>query len=122
MSAGRARRRKAINYLRSWPPRPIDRGFTLHVEFKSKSVVFESDVRVDSESCVQQERATVAAANDTPDIEELGGMLIRGEFPPNYDTIIRNISDEDLERLWAYFKHKRRTTSEGGDDPPAQTA
>ena len=42
-------------------------------------------------------------ANATPDIEELAGMLTRGEFPENYDSIIRNISDEDLERLWATF-------------------
>ena len=43
------------------------------------------------------------AANDSPDIEELAGMLTRGEFPENYDSIIKNISDEDLERLWAVF-------------------
>jgi len=42
----------------------------------------------------------LANAKDTPDIEELAGMLTRGEFPENYDHIIRNISDEDLERLW----------------------
>jgi hypothetical protein len=50
----------------------------------------------------------LANANDTPDIEELAAMLMGGEFPENYDHIIRNISDEDLERLWAIFKQKWR--------------
>ena len=55
----------------------------------------------------------LANANDTPDIDELAGMLTRGEFPENYDHIIRNISDEDLERLWATFKQKWRGMNEG---------
>ena len=56
------------------------------------------------------------AANDSPDIEELAGMLMRGEFPENYDSIIRNISDEDLERLWAVFHRMRHAMSQRTDD------
>jgi hypothetical protein len=31
-------------------------------------------------------------------------MLARGEFPANYESIIANISEEDVERLRAFFK------------------
>jgi hypothetical protein len=54
------------------------------------------------------------------DIETLAGSLVRGEFPENYDIIIRNISDEDLEWLWAVFKQKWRVMNEGGGDVPSQ--
>lgn len=40
-------------------------------------------------------------------IQELAGMLVRGEFPDNYDQIIREISDEDLERVWQVFYELR---------------
>ena len=109
MSPGHRRPRKAINCLHSCPHRHIHRGCALHVAFDSKPVQFESVIRADGKSCVQEERASVVvgeAANDTPDIEALAGMLTRGEFPPDYDSIIRNISDEDLERLWACFNQK----------------
>ncbi|HYI92529.1 MAG TPA: hypothetical protein VEX68_03220 [Bryobacteraceae bacterium] len=59
----------------------------------------------------------LANANNTPDIDELAGMLTRGEFPENYDNIIRNISDEDLERLWAAFYRMRQHVNEGASDP-----
>jgi NADPH-dependent glutamate synthase beta subunit-like oxidoreductase len=35
-------------------------------------------------------------------------MLVRGEFPENYDQIIREISDDDFERLWELFEQKRK--------------
>jgi hypothetical protein len=52
--------------------------------------------------------------DNTPNVEELAGMLARGEFPADYELIIANISDEDLERLWAFFKQKRGVVNEGG--------
>ena len=66
----------------------------------------------ESLSCAKCEfRQMLANANDTPDIDELAGMLTRGEFPENYDHIIRNISDDDLERLWAVFHRMRLVMS-----------
>jgi hypothetical protein len=41
------------------------------------------------------------------DIETLATSLVGGEFPVNYDEIIRAMSDDDLERLWEVFKKKR---------------
>ena len=41
-------------------------------------------------------------------VEALALMLVRGEFPENYDQIIREISDDDFERLWEIFEEKRR--------------
>ena len=60
------------------------------------------------------------AANDSPDIEELAGMLTRGEFPENYDSIIRNISDEDLESLWESFNQMLRVMNKKDDGASAQ--
>ncbi len=40
-------------------------------------------------------------------VETLAIMLVRGEFPENYDEIIREISDDDFERLWEFFDEKR---------------
>jgi|GraSoiStandDraft_4_1057263.scaffolds.fasta_scaffold564120_1 hypothetical protein len=51
--------------------------------------------------------------DSTPNVEELAGMIARGDFPPNYESIIANISDEDLEQLWVFFKHKRASGKEG---------
>ena len=50
-------------------------------------------------------------------VQELAGMLMRGDFPDNYDSIIRDMSDEDLELLWSYFEHDRRSKKDGGDLP-----
>ena len=77
------------------------------VVFDSQPLQAESDIRTDGESCAQERLASVVAeeaADDTLNVEELAAMLSRGEFPPNYDSIIRKISDEDLERLWALFR------------------
>ena len=41
-------------------------------------------------------------------VEALAVMLVRGEFPENYDQIIREISDDDFERLWEIFEEKRK--------------
>ena len=46
-------------------------------------------------------------ANPEVDIEALASMLQRGEVPQEYESIIRNISDDDLERLWTCFKRQR---------------
>jgi hypothetical protein len=54
---------------------------------------------------------------NTLNIEEIARMLMRGEFPDNYDSIIRDISDDDLELLWSYFEHNRRSKNDGGDGP-----
>jgi hypothetical protein len=40
-------------------------------------------------------------------MEDVAVMLIRGEFPDNYDEIVREISDDDFERLWQIFDEKR---------------
>jgi hypothetical protein len=50
--------------------------------------------------------STDSIPDNTLNVEELAGMLARGEFPANYDSFIANISDGDLERLWAFFKQK----------------
>ena len=50
--------------------------------------------------------------NETPDLEELAEMLVRGEFPDNYDTIIREISDDDFEQLWEVFRRKRQAQAQ----------
>ena len=41
-------------------------------------------------------------------VEALAVMLVHGEFPENYDQIIREISDDDFERLWQIFEEKRK--------------
>ena len=48
------------------------------------------------------------STNGTLDIEALADMLQRGEVPGEYETILRNISDADLERLWESFRRARR--------------
>ena len=45
-----------------------------------------------------------------PDLETLAGMLVRGGFPENYDEIIRDMSDDDFERLWELFNQKRHVS------------
>ncbi len=50
-------------------------------------------------------------------VQELAGMLMRGDFPDDYDSIIRGMSGEDLELLWSYFEHNRRSKKDGGDFP-----
>jgi NADPH-dependent glutamate synthase beta subunit-like oxidoreductase len=41
-------------------------------------------------------------------VEALAVMLVRGEFPENYDQIIREMSDDDFERLWETFEENRK--------------
>ena len=45
-----------------------------------------------------------------PDLETLAGVLVRGGFPENYDEIIRDMSDDDFERLWELFNQKRHVS------------
>lgn len=47
-------------------------------------------------------------ARDKPEVEILARMLARGEFPESYDDTIREMSDDDLERLWEVFYLERR--------------
>ena len=62
---------------------------------------------------VQRGISTDTIPDNTLNVEELAGMLARGEFPANYESIIANISDEDVERLWAFFKQKCGVMNEG---------
>ena len=70
-------------------------------------VLLELHVCISGNGSVQQEFTQVfssEAANDTPDIETLADMLIRGELPKNYDNIDRDISDDDFEPALGTFQ------------------
>jgi hypothetical protein len=53
-----------------------------------------------------------------PELETLAGMLVRGGFPDNYDEIIKDMSDDDFERLWELFNQKRRVSAASGYNVP----
>jgi hypothetical protein len=61
----------------------------------------------------------MASANpiedDRTDLETLAGMIVEGEFPENYDEIIKGMSDDDFERLWELFNRERTIRAKGGD-------
>ena len=47
-------------------------------------------------------------AREKPDVETLARMLARGEFSESYDDTIRELSDDEFERLWEVFCLERR--------------
>jgi hypothetical protein len=52
-------------------------------------------------------------ARDKPDAETLARMLAHGVFPENYDDKIRELSDDDFERLWEIFYLERSVSTKG---------
>jgi hypothetical protein len=62
--------------------------------------------------------STGPVADNRAVIETLAGMLARGEYPENYDDIIKEMSDDDIEHLWAVFIRERYVSATGGDKVP----